>query len=463
MKAFILHMSTSLLAAILLMAAAVSCVEPFTPVDPFDGSFTLAFQVSVPNAGSLATKAETITPEEEESEVHELQIWAFKSGDNGAAVAYRNILSTSTPQSGIYEGTLTLPRSLVTADNPKLDFFVIANDAAIGNVEKKDGDNDVTGTMTRSELIAWTFGKSGTGQAATDYFGTTTKVDAVSNDGLPMSCFDVTGFDITFLQYGLTTLQMAAIQAKATGSTKDSPYALSAFDEGPNQLSDTQKDYIQNTLCPRPTGSTAYPSWSTLWGKLCPSFQLKRAVSKIRFVFTKAQNMSESTEIVSIEVFSDESGQGAIPGTTYLFEHDPVLPDNPTFEKLTWGSSSAPLLINGSIKTIDTPHRLLWTSGMTAQAYTNLLNTARNRDEITEKRLYLRESDRALKCKISYKIGDTPGEATFALPDGVNFHRNSWWTIYAFFMSYKLNFQVTVNDDWDTYGKGAISVAGNVN
>lgn len=462
MKAPTIHMLTSLLAATLLMAAAMSCVEPFTPVDPVDDGqpVELPLRISVPASGLIATKSETIAPETAEAAAKELQIWAFKHGDEGSAVAYRNVPSTSAPQDGVYETTLPISRQVITSGILNLDFFVVANGSSIGGVHKMEGSDDVTATMTRSELMALAFGKTVSGETVTDYFGNTTKTDAVPASGLPMSCFNDTGFDITFLKYGLTTLQIAAIKAKATGDDKDQPYDLSAFDELSTKLSDTQKEFIQNTLCPQVLGTSHYPYWSELWSKLCPSFQLTRAVSKIRFIFTKAQNMSESTDIISIMI-SDQADEGAIPLSTYLFPHTPIAFPGNSFETVTWGDDDTPLLDNTDIKTIDTPYRLLWTSGMTAQAYTTLLNTAVDRNEVTEKLLYLRESDKALKCKVTYKIDNTSHEATFTLPEGADFHRNSWWTIYAFFMSYKLNFLITVYD-WDTYGKGVISIGNTV-
>ena len=468
MKELTSHIKTHLLAAILLMTAAVSCVEPFTPVDPIDDkpSFSLTLQISAPGPGSPATKAEpeTINPEATEAAVKELQIWAFKNGDNsGSAVAYTYIPSTAAPTAdGIYEAMLIIPRTVVASGTQKLDFYVVANGSSIGGVSKKSGDEDVTGTMTRQEVMALAFGKSGSEQTATDYFGASTNAGTVASLGLPMSCFDNTGFDITFLQYSLTTLQVAALRARAMGSNKNDPYDLSAYDsDAERKFTDAQKEYIQNTLCPREAGMTSYPSWSTLWSKICPAFVLKRSVSKIRLVFTKASNMTDSTKIISVEVFSNANDQGAIPTSTYIFEHNPVAFPSNTYEQLSWGTTESPLLANDDIHTIDTPYRLLWTSGTSAQDYTTLLNTARTKGEVTEKLLYLRESDRSLQCKVTYKIGGTVAEKTFSLPAGASFLRNNWWTIYAFFMSYKLNFQIIVND-WDAYDKGTVSIGTSV-
>jgi hypothetical protein len=193
---------------------------------------------------------------------------------------------------------------------------------------------------------------------------------------------------------------------------------------------------------------------------LAMSVALKRAVSKIRFVFAKAANMTEETEVTSIEI------NDMLPASTYLFPRESgsaVKPDGTTYEALNWtGTNGASLILNETFtgKTVDTPLRLRYdhqNSGI--PNYEAFLDDEIEQNHAIQKILYLRESDQSgIVAHIHYKVGTSTGTADIAISSGAQLARNSWWTVYAYFMSFELGFQVTVHDDWDGYG--AVNVAG---
>jgi hypothetical protein len=120
-------------------------------------------------------------------------------------------------------------------------------------------------------------------------------------------------------------------------------------------------------------------------------------------------------------------------------------------------------LSNADIQTIDdTPLRLRKDSeieatfgtgpkapkDMTLSEYATFLDTEIEAGHATQRLLYLRESDKTgIIARIEYKIGTGASavSGTADIPLDTDFHRNRWWTIYTYFMSYGLEFQVTVN------------------
>lgn len=190
------------------------------------------------------------------------------------------------------------------------------------------------------------------------------------------------------------------------------------------------------------------------------SVTLQRSVAKIRFVFAKAANMTEETEVTSIEI------NDMLPASTYLFPRESgsaIKPAGTAYEALNWtGANSASLILNETFtgKTVDTPLRLRYDrQNSSIPNYEAFLDDEIEQNHAIQKILYLRESDQSdIVAHIHYKVGTSTGTADIAIPSGAQLARNSWWTVYAYFMSFELGFQVTVHNDWDGYG--AVNVAG---
>lgn len=449
MRRTIIH-SIPLLAAFLLMVTMSGCVEPISPDQPVaPGARTLTLQIALPSATSLLTKAgtdpSTIVGPNDERKVTSLQIWAFKHGAAGTdkAVAYLPF-SPDNPLENPMTVTMTLPDAVmdqVSLDDETpltLDFYVLANNGSTFNL---DGSSSLA---TVRDAVITGFG-SGTSMV--------TSVPAV---GLPMSVSHE-NFDVTFLLLSLTTDQISYIKEEAKKENPTLP------ETRPTIFSDAQWNYLKTKLF-------SDGKWD--YSKVCVVLDLTRAVSKIRFVFAKATSMKDTpTTINKIELVGASSEDFVLPKSTYLFpkknENGDIIikPDGTTYEAFSWVN----VLTNDNFtgKTVDTPLRLRKDStieseienggtkkapkDMSLEDYSTFLTTEINANHALEKILYLRESDKTdIVARITYKVGNgAENTADISIsnptPGTYPFQRNTWWTVYTYFMSYELGFEVTVS------------------
>ena len=169
--------------------------------------------------------------------------------------------------------------------------------------------------------------------------------------------------------------------------------------------------------------------------------QLTRAVSKLRFVFSKTAGEA----IVKIK--NIKMNVGMIPDVEYLFK---------TPESMDYNTVEADLLsnaINDIAETAD-PTLFIYTN-QTAQAYENLINEAASKatPEVTVYGpIYLRESDKQLAGTITYTIGEGADQtANFAMQQAGDFSRNHTWIVYAYYGgSGNLQVQSIYVKDWST-------------
>lgn len=381
------------------MAVAVACVEPI--VDE-GASRELTVRVVVPTA-DLVTKAD-VAAVGDEGKMYDIRIWAFdhaETGDDAKAVGY----GSATIEAGATSQnvTVTFPNSvngkLDNEPSVSVDLYVVANGASVGFTQADLENVNVTRKYLEEFVLNDAKGAAGFGTAC---------VSQVPDTGLPMSAVK-DNVDITFLK---------------NGGTHDSV-----------------------------------------------EIKLKRAVAKIRFVFAKAANMTDATEIKSIELINRTTEyqigwEQMLSKFSYLFPRETPKSSAIT---LKWpaNSTQGPLVPNTSFvgKTVDTPLRLRNDyQNKEIAAYEAFLDAEIEAGHAIEKILYLRECD-PYKTRVTALINYTIGTATertveIEIPSGALLNRNTWWTIYAYFMSFDLGFEVTVHEDWDVYNGGAISVSG---
>ena len=172
--------------------------------------------------------------------------------------------------------------------------------------------------------------------------------------------------------------------------------------------------------------------------------QLTRAVSKLRFVFSKTEGQPKVT-IKNIKMNS-----GMIPNVEYLFQ---------TPASMTYNTEEADMLLTpiDDIAKTDDPTKFIYTD-QEAQAYEDLINEAANKQapeepEVTvEGPIYLRESDKQLAGTITYTIGGgTEQTANFAMQQTGDFSRNHTWIVYAYYAgSGNLQVQSLYVKEWST-------------
>lgn len=170
--------------------------------------------------------------------------------------------------------------------------------------------------------------------------------------------------------------------------------------------------------------------------------RLVRAVSKIRFVFSKSSTNTDNLKVNSIKLDGyDDTNHIGLPNEEYLFL-DGAYPGS---RLKVQGSSSedyvaeTTLLSNidgATIKTNDSPAAYAYNGTMTGQEYENLINSGIIDNKLSELgRYYLRESDKKVSGKITYTIGDTEKTVVFQTESAGDFSRNHTWIVYGYFVS----------------------------
>jgi hypothetical protein len=175
---------------------------------------------------------------------------------------------------------------------------------------------------------------------------------------------------------------------------------------------------------------------------------LVRAVSKIRFVFSKSDANTQTVTITGISLNGN-----VLPTGEHLFLTQPYSPGNsdPSCRMNTvkdgndntiYETAAATLVSNNvnnsDIKSCPDPAYYAYSSE-TGQVYEDKINQGLDPDQddaLTEMgRFYLRESDKALTGTISYKVdGEERQDATFSMKADGDFSRNHTWIVYAYFL-----------------------------
>lgn len=155
--------------------------------------------------------------------------------------------------------------------------------------------------------------------------------------------------------------------------------------------------------------------------------KLERAVSKVRFVFA---NTTGSSDLYITGITLDAQ---MIPNKEYLIPRTPMVIDGDY-------NNSSVTLFSGSdnpVASVANPTLYIY-DGQEAQEYENLINTFIS-NPATEDNLievgpfYLRESDKKLSGKISYKIGEEEQpDGVFSMDQAGDFRRNHTWIVYAY-------------------------------
>lgn len=159
------------------------------------------------------------------------------------------------------------------------------------------------------------------------------------------------------------------------------------------------------------------------------NLMLKRAVSKIRFVF------SSLTGGKSLQIKKVTFDAGKMYKDEYLF-----LQDAPYRVGNDKNTEELKLLdeISGNIATNDDPTQYAYKSGETVANYEKRIENALSEDSkplTASQWLYLRESDQKLTGKIYFTVGGNGPEhtATFSMV-GSDFRRNQTWIVYAYYI-----------------------------
>ena len=438
------HLAVRSMASILLMLAVAACVSPLTPEERAAAGTEFPIRVYMPY-GRPQTKSPAdqrlVDGTSRETTIYNLQIWAFEhcvAGDQAAdgqgALAYCMIDDVNLgsgwrnkeqvpsgryahwDSDNILRVMMLLPKTVASmpAERMKFDFYILANAGSIGV--------DDFSTVTRGDLRELVFGRSG----QDDWFGPTALTSEPAQGlGLPITGFynqdaegDPNGVDLSFLHQNLD---------------EDEPAI------------DTLK---------------------------LPVIQVTRAVSKIRFLFSRQTGMNEvSIDSIRIADYasSNPAPNGLIPRSTFVFPRetgDFAVPEGVNYDSVVLAAASDedPLLAAGDIAVSDNPEALRKTDNQTSQEYDDFVQLQLHpifpgvESTMTQRLIYLRESDKPLKGRIYYSIEGKSYVLPFSMEGLVstNFHRNHSWTVYAYFSERAIHFKASC-EPWITGGHFALT------
>ncbi|MBR2204446.1 MAG: hypothetical protein IJ914_09725 [Prevotella sp.] len=152
--------------------------------------------------------------------------------------------------------------------------------------------------------------------------------------------------------------------------------------------------------------------------------ELTRAVSKLRFVFSKATGSPE-VRITGIKIDAE-----MIPNEEYLFKAP---------ETVIYNASESELLSSAIADVAETADPLVYSyDSQDAQDYEDLINGAASKQPDPEVTvygpIYLRESDKKLTGTITYSLdGGSEQSQPFEMNLAGDFKRNHTWIVYAYY------------------------------
>ena len=394
-----------LLALLLVACSGGSDSGTDVPTPPADGTSVLNIYVYAPGQ-AVPTRGNTgqvdADPTEEEA-IHTLQIWVYTTEETPKLVTYfkTNAFQQTPTENDTYKFELPIDDNFASSNNrPTVDVYVLAN-VTSNNCGLNFDEHTTKSTLEAAVLEG-------------NYFGVTNPVTAVPFEGLPMS-------------------------GKLT-----------------NQTVSGNKPVL--------TLGTS----STEMAKV----KLARAVSKARFVF------SCSTDFDGLKITQVTFDATMIPTQEFLFLTDSYNPDN-NYYKIGDTYNTA---VTSSLFSIDEtaicadPAHYAWDrlrndkTNCTAQDYEDLIadgltvHEGESAPRLTERRLYLRESDKQLSGTIYYKVKEK-GAAAYGDEQSITFKmvgpedptqwqhyfsRNHTWIIYAYLAWAKMRIVDVHFKDWVT-------------
>ena len=377
------------LAALLMVGAMASCSEnEYTETAQGDNAYlSLSFSTGTGNStragetsGKVLADNETDANPTQESDIHNIKVWVFKSntGDEATPISYK-AETLSEVKNGNYTLNLRFLRKIGGEEVKNIDLYILANSESINMLDQMKGKD--LRSVTRKDLKEVSF----TSPFGINSDGTPETKDVTKEKGLPIS-------------------------RAITQISVDS------------HVADTEE------------GAKAK-------GIRIP---LVRAVSKLHFYFARKSGSEANTSQVKVtrievegntiptasyvfpdEAIYDENGYNQYvtsqkynsSGTSYV----------PTTLKLAG-------VENKDIKEVADPKEFIRKDNQSAQAYLDAFN---NEGIKSHDLCYLRETNKAIRGTIYYSLdgGATEKSETFNIPSEGNAIRNRELVVYGYFLN----------------------------
>lgn len=375
------------LAALLMVGAMASCSEnENTETAQSDNAYlSLSFSTGTGNstrAGETSGKAladnETDANPTQESDIHNIKVWVFKSntGDEATPISYK-AETLSEVQNGNYTLNLRFLRKIGGEEVKNIDLYILANSESINMPDQIKGKD--LSSVTRKDLkeVSFTspFGINGDGTAETK--------EVSKEKGLPIS-------------RAITQISVDSHVADTEEGAKDKGIKI----------------------------------------------PLVRAVSKLHFYFARKKGTDANTSQVKVTRIEVEGNTIPTASYVFPDEatyNEDGYNQDVTSQKYDTGTTYVPTALklagveNTNIKEVDNPESFI-KKNQSAQEYLD----AFNKEGIKSHDLcYLRETNKAIKGTIYYSLdgGATEKHETFNIPSEGNAIRNRELVVYGYFLN----------------------------
>ena len=376
------------IAALLMLSTMASCSDQDSqaPATGDEAYLNLSFSTASTTT-SRASRAEDIGNNEtqanpnQESDIHSIKVWVFKSGTGASAnpIAYKEDNTPTAVGGGTANGNYTLNlrflRKINGEELKNIDLYILANSESTNMADKLKGKD--LRSITRADLQGVTFD---------DPFGITAEgkaqTTAVPTDkGLPIS-------------RAITNIEIA------------------------NHVADTEIEAKGKEI----------------------SIPLVRAVSKLHFYF--ARKAGEDAYTDNVKVTRIEIDGNTFPTASYIFPDEEDYATADANKSATSGKYGTPTYVattltldgveNTGIKAVTDPLSYKRGPSETAQAYMDRMNTEIGGHDLS----YLRETNKPITGKIYYQLaeGDFERFQAFTIPSSGNAIRNRELVVYGYFL-----------------------------
>lgn len=373
------------IAALLMLSTMASCSDQDSqvPATGDEAYLNLSFSTASTTT-SRAGEAENIGNDEtqanpnQESDIHNIKVWVFKTGTGGEAkpIAYKEDTPTAVGGSTVnskYTLNLRFLRKINGEELKNIDLYILANSESTNMADKLNGKD--LRSITRTELQGVTFdnpfGITAEGKAQT------TKVP--NGKGLPIS-------------RAITNIELA------------------------KHVADTEIEAKGKGI----------------------KIPLVRAISKLHFYFARKANANtENVKVTRIEIDGN-----TFPTESYVFPDEENYATADANKAATSGKYGTPSYVstllkldgveNTGIKEVEDPLTYKRETNETAQTYMDRMNTEIGGHNLS----YLRETNKPITGKIYYQLTDGSIEKSqgFTIPSSGKAIRNRELVVYGYFL-----------------------------
>lgn len=377
------------LAALLMVGAMASCSEnENTETALGDNAYlSLSFSTGTGNStragetsGKILADNETDANPTQESDIHNIKVWVFKSntGDEATPISYK-AETLSEVKNGNYTLNLRFLRKIGGEEVKNIDLYILANSESINMLDQMKGKD--LRSVTRKDLKEVSF----TSPFGINSDGTAETKEVSKEKGLPIS-------------RAITQISVDSHVADTEEGAKDKGIKI----------------------------------------------PLVRAVSKLHFYFARKSGNDANTSQVKVTRIEVEGNTIPTASYVFPdeaeYDEENGYNQDVTNKKYNSATTYVPTTLklagveNKDIKEVEDPESFIKKSNQSAQEY---LDAFKQAGIGSHDLCYLRETNKAIRGTIYYSLdgGATEKHATFNIPSEGNAIRNRELVVYGYFLN----------------------------